>query len=259
MEVYDSVGSISDTKTRHNRNRPQFDPREWFHTMAHTHCHHRKPTQAEQHRIAKYTVAVQWGLDSTGYSSWQDLAKIRYKIILSREPEYAHSMAKACCGGERYGHVCIAQTSLPRSDRAVRTSCVAWESSRSWGVRIEIFGVPRFSGLSDGWTGFDVHVSRFLVHKCYHIGIDITIFREPTIPIVTCGGLMIRQSWRPLESKYMVLVSGVSMKFRLSIIGMNVGAHTFHILGSYENNSGLWLHDEFRRFLPRRNLFDYFK
>ena len=54
-------------------------------------------------------------------SSWEDFAKIQYKIMLAKAPEHVHSMAKACSGGERYGHVCIALTHFPIS--LIRPCC----------------------------------------------------------------------------------------------------------------------------------------
>ena len=107
--------------------------------------------------------------------SWEDYAKNEYKVMLARAPEHAHSMAKACSGGERYGRVCISQARLLRSNRVVQTACVVWESSRSCGVRFEVYKHPSSSKLSDEWTGFDVHVSRFLL--CTSVILVLTLSR----------------------------------------------------------------------------------
>ena len=83
-----------------------------------------------------------------------------YDLMLSRAPEHAQSMKKARSGAAGC-QVYIWQTCLPRSSWILHTSCVMWKSSRTCGIKLEVFREPGLSNVSGEWTGFDVDVSSF--------------------------------------------------------------------------------------------------
>jgi len=84
-----------------------------------------------------------------------------YVPMLAKAPEHAQSMKKAC-SGVAHCQVYILETHLPRSTWILQTSCVMWKSSRTCGVKLEVFQDPDFGNVSGKWIGFDVDVSRFL-------------------------------------------------------------------------------------------------
>ena len=109
-----------------------------------------------------------------------------YDEMLDRAPEYAQSMKKA-----RFGAACrqvyILRFRLPRSTWILQTSCVMWKSSRTCGVKLEVFRDPGFGNVSGQWRGFDVDVGKlFFVHAHYHL-IGHLLYREQTIPTATGG------------------------------------------------------------------------
>ena len=109
-----------------------------------------------------------------------------YDLMLDRAPEHAQSMKQARSGAAS-SRVCIMETRLPRSTWILQTSCIMWKSSRTCGVKLEVFQDPGFSIVSGQWTGFDVDVSRFFfVHAHYRL-IGHCLYREQTIPTVTGG------------------------------------------------------------------------
>ncbi|KAL4078659.1 heterokaryon incompatibility protein-domain-containing protein [Scleroderma yunnanense] len=93
---------------------------------------------------------------TTEKRSWEDYAETEYRKMVDRGPDHAQSMAAVRSRGVRYDRVYIMQTELPRSIWTVRTSCIVWENSRSYGVRIEGFRYLGFSSVAGKWTGFDV-------------------------------------------------------------------------------------------------------
>ena len=117
--------------------------------------------------------------------SWEDYAKEEHRRMLISGPEHAQSMAETHSSGERGDHVWIIQTLLPESTWTLRTSRIIWQSSRI-GVRLEVFRYPDSNNVSGKWKTFHVEVSGI---SCTHslIGVDVPIFREPAMPIVTCG------------------------------------------------------------------------
>ena len=119
-------------------------------------------------------------------SPLRSLRNYYYRPMQIRAPVHAQSMKKARFGAASC-RVCIMETPLPRSTWILRTSCVMWTSSRTCGVKLEVFRDHRFRNSSSEWTSLDVDVSRlFYVHAQYLIDIDITN-REQTILTVTGG------------------------------------------------------------------------
>ncbi|KAL4063529.1 hypothetical protein V8B97DRAFT_2011603 [Scleroderma yunnanense] len=80
-----------------------------------------------------------------------------YNKMLVRGLEHARSMAEVRSGGGRYGRVWVRHTCLLRSTSTLRTSCIMWESSGNFGVKIEV--IQDLYGEPDKWTGFDVEGS----------------------------------------------------------------------------------------------------
>ena len=112
-------------------------------------------------------------------------AKEQYDEMLARAPEHARSMDKA----RSEARVCFMRTRLDQL--SLRTSCVAWKSSRKNGVKLEVSQHPGFGNVPGEWTGFDVEVSGIFpvpAHNYLRISIDIAIHRIQMIPTVT-GGL----------------------------------------------------------------------
>ena len=93
-------------------------------------------------------------------SPWEDHA---FKSILGtkvRNLDHAQTMNKARSGSERYGRICIMQTRLPQTTRILQISTVMWKSSRTRGVKLDVFHDSGFCNVLDEWTAFDVNVSR---------------------------------------------------------------------------------------------------
>ena len=110
-------------------------------------------------------------------------------LMLERAPELAQSMKKARSGAANC-RVCIMETPLPRSTWILQTSCVMWKSSRTCGVKLEVFRNPRSGIATSGeWTGFDVDVSRFCFVGAYSHLIRHCFYREQTI-LTVIGGVL---------------------------------------------------------------------
>jgi len=119
--------------------------------------------------------------------SWQAYATEEYQKMSVRGLEYPLSMAWARSRSGSYGHVWINHFYFPQSTSTVRTSCVMWERSRNFGVKIEVFRCPGFRKGLNEWTNFRVDVSRFFLMQTHRIDTDISIFRELVFPTMTCG------------------------------------------------------------------------
>ena len=98
---------------------------------------------------------------NNGQPNWE-YAVGAHKEMVVRGPEHARSMARAR-SGKRHSRLCVMQVRLPQSSWTVRTSCIVWESSRTCGVKLEVFDHGVHSNGQDKWTGFDVEVSSFFL------------------------------------------------------------------------------------------------
>ncbi|KAL4082142.1 heterokaryon incompatibility protein-domain-containing protein [Scleroderma yunnanense] len=87
---------------------------------------------------------------------WEAYARGEYRRMLARAPEDSLLMAEARSKGKRDGLVWVKHTSLPGSTWTVRTSCILWESSMNYGVRIDAFQDPDFSNVTGNWKCLDV-------------------------------------------------------------------------------------------------------
>ena len=96
---------------------------------------------------------------------WKTYAHNEYKKTMARAPELAQLMAMARSGGEGYGRVYNMNTYLRESPWTVRISCVPWESTRKYGVKVDLFYYRGVGDAPGKWTGVDVCVGGFfLVH-----------------------------------------------------------------------------------------------
>ncbi|KIM52912.1 hypothetical protein SCLCIDRAFT_478492 [Scleroderma citrinum Foug A] len=139
--------------------------------------------------------------------SWRrDYTKDIYHEILVSTLEHAQYMDKARYGAERYGQVCIAQTCIPRTTRILRTSFVMWKSSKTCGVKLEVFHDPGFGDVSGEWSAFDVN------------GTDD--------PSCDWRGLMISGWPRNLYDSYEI--DGVPGDFSAAPNGIEVSTDAFH-------------------------------
>ena len=90
--------------------------------------------------------------------SWEDYARGIYYETRRRTPEYAQRMNRAPSGAERYGRIFIMQTRPRQITGILRISSVIWKSSRTCGVKLELFHDPGFGDVSGEWSAFDVNV-----------------------------------------------------------------------------------------------------
>ncbi|KIM68142.1 hypothetical protein SCLCIDRAFT_1006255 [Scleroderma citrinum Foug A] len=77
-----------------------------------------------------------------------------YDAMLDRGPEYAQSMKAGF--GAAHRQVYISRSRLLRSSWILQTSCVMWKSSRTCGVKLEVFQDPSFGFMSGEWTSFNI-------------------------------------------------------------------------------------------------------
>jgi len=99
-------------------------------------------------------------------------ASDEYYDMLNDATEHAQAMNKAHSGYEGYSQICVMQTRLLRTTRVLQISSVTWNSSRMYGVKLEVFHDPGFCDVSDKWTAFDVNVGSLFARL---IGTDIAI------------------------------------------------------------------------------------
>ncbi|KAL4071631.1 heterokaryon incompatibility protein-domain-containing protein [Scleroderma yunnanense] len=143
-----------------------------------------------------------------GRPSWGMWTTFEYDQMLVGGPEYARSMPEMRFRGGCYGRVWVKHTRLPRSTWTVQTSCVMWESSRSCGIKIDVFRNP-YNG-SDEWVGFDVEGTN-----------------DPNCDMR--GLTMIRDGPRKLlQSSYTLLLDGISAaEFSLAPKGIKLGDYGY--------------------------------
>ncbi|KAL4072833.1 heterokaryon incompatibility protein-domain-containing protein [Scleroderma yunnanense] len=157
----------------------------------------------------------------TSEYSWEDYASLAYNTMMARGPENARSMAGICSQGERYGRVWFKQTFLPESNWAVRISCIMWQSSRNYGVRIETFQLFCFDNVS---------VFR---------GLDVEGTNDPNCDM---RGLMICHSLNKQEL-YKLSMDKVTMDFSLAPNGTKLGDYGhFTDLGHFKYEGNIFAH-----------------
>ena len=88
--------------------------------------------------------------------------------MLVSMPEHAQAMNKARSGAERYGQLCIMQTRFPQTPMILQILSVVWRSTRTCGVKLEVFHDPTFSDVSNECRAFDVDVGGFLCTSHWH-------------------------------------------------------------------------------------------
>ncbi|KAL4076540.1 heterokaryon incompatibility protein-domain-containing protein [Scleroderma yunnanense] len=154
---------------------------------------------------------------STTQHSWKDYAKEEYQKMRVNGPEYAQSLVNIDIGVRREPRSCVCsmQTPLPGSSWIVRISCIMWDRSRNYGVRIDAFQNSGFGNVSKKWRSIDVDRNNGSNHDMQ--------------------GLMIPSAW----GRHRLPVDGISREFslapkqiKLGDYGHLIGVEDFHCEGN---------------------------